>query len=313
MSIWKYETIKRKIQAANFFDLNEGDTPTEKHEVDKNNTIYLKREDKNPTGSWKDRGTAFKITELIANGKNGAVIPSSGNAAISLLTYANSVENFTVHVVVSPNISTEKKELLKALAGTTHSIHFETKAKQAASRISAELNIPILRSSQDQNLLTGYWSLGFELSQLIIHNQNKENHLFIPVSSGTALVGTVQGLMQKLEDEFKMPKIIVCQTQSCSPVYDALENIVTEKFEDSLADSIVDKSMLRLPQVQNIIKNTNGEALKITNQELLAAKDFAKTVLNEDLSFTSLLSIAGMLRYKDDVTNTNFICITSGR
>jgi threonine synthase len=321
MSIWKYESVKRKLNSDNYITLNEGNTDLDKFDLENENSLFLKREDKNPTGSWKDRGTAFKITQLISQGKNEVVIPSSGNAAISLLTYANTLESFKVHVVVSPKLNSEKKAILEDLVKDRHLIHFDEKAKQAASRISAEKNIPILRASMDQDLLTGYWSLGFELSKFIIHNQDKENYIFFAVSSGTALVGTVQGLMQKLDDEFKMPKIIVCQTQSCHPIVDMFNSegavtsprLLAHDVEDSLAEAIVDKSVLRSPQILNILKNTNGEAMTITNDELEMMNKFALNQLDLQLSYTSLLPLAAMMRLKDTVQNANFICITSGR
>ena len=58
MSIWKFEKyFKTKVNDKFRLTLSEGDTPLEKYENPFPGVmnLYIKREDKNPTGSFKDR------------------------------------------------------------------------------------------------------------------------------------------------------------------------------------------------------------------------------------------------------------------
>src|SRR5579859_2764753 len=50
--------------------------------------LYLKLESQNPTGSFKDRGTATAIAEAVSLGVRQLVEDSSGNAGASAAAYA---------------------------------------------------------------------------------------------------------------------------------------------------------------------------------------------------------------------------------
>lgn len=50
--------------------------------------LYYKCEMTNPTGSFKDRASSYLIAEALRLGKKDVVAASSGNAAVSLATYA---------------------------------------------------------------------------------------------------------------------------------------------------------------------------------------------------------------------------------
>lgn len=311
MSIWKYKEIKESAgNISEYLTLDEGDTPLEKITLD-NKDLLVKREDLNPTGSWKDRGTAYKLTKLVSDGYKEAVIPSSGNAAISFVEYIQKLGlDLTLHIVVSDAVNETKKNILEELTnGTNHKIYFDPKAKRKSSQLSAEKNIPLLRSSLDNEIIYGYWSLGYELAIPLAHANNPV--LFISASSGTALVGMVQGLFSKLGDESKMPKVILCQTESCYPIVESLHPEENYNFtEKSLANSIVDKSVLRLPQILKLLKETRGDAVVVENQYLELAKQKLK---NQNLSYTSLLPIGAYLKEKENYSGNEIYIIASGR
>ncbi|MCA9381540.1 pyridoxal-phosphate dependent enzyme [Candidatus Dojkabacteria bacterium] len=309
MSIWNHKEIKKEINFDNLITLGEGATPISKIDLETDNVLYIKHEEQNPTGSWKDRGTAFKISQLLNDGINEAVISSSGNAAISFLKYANHIGNFKMHIVVSPNVNEKKNELIKEQAAFgAHEIYYEPKARSMAAKISAENNIPNLRASTDLDILKGYWSLGLEIYDEIIKNNREKNHVILcAVSSGTTAVGVVQGINLKIEKEVNMPKFIFVQTSECHPLVSD-----DNKSEESLADAIVDKALLREPQLNKILKQTNGQAIAIDNLQLIEAKQWLES-RGETLSYTSSLPIAAMLELERNFENTIFTCISSGR
>jgi threonine synthase len=287
--------------------LGEGNTPFDSISY-KNKILVIKREDKNPSGSWKDRATAYKLSSLIENNIHEAVLFSSGNALISFLYYIKSLRlDFKLHAVVSNKIKEEKLFLIKELInGTTHDLVVSNKPKHQAVEISAKNKIPNLRMSLDNEVVRAYWVLGEESAHLIKNNDNLEVSIFCPASSGTAVVGIAEGLFGKLGTETKMPRIYVCQTQSVHPFL--AEGIII--CENSKADAIVDTVGLRVSQIRKIVDETNGEIFAITNEELDNAKNFAQENNLGELSYNSLLSIAGFLRKPDSQKN---ICIASGR
>lgn len=311
MSIWKYKSIQNLIENSNtYLTLEEGDTPVESIE-NGDKKIFIKREDKNPTGSWKDRATAFKLTELISKSMKEAVLFSSGNALISFLSYINKLDlDFKMHCVVSENINKNKLNLIKELViHKNHELIISKNPKKEAISLSAKLEIPNLRISLDNNIQKAYWSLGYELFSIIKNRNISDFSIYIPASSGTALVGCVEGLFQKVGEEYKMPKIFVCQTESIHPFANKTEKVTSE--EGSLADAIVDSVGLRSSQVQKIVRETGGEVLVISNNELEIAKKFASEKGVDDLSYNSLLTFAGLLQ--NDLSESDSILVASGR
>lgn len=307
--IWDFKEIKNLALTSNLISLNEGNT----QEVKFNNgttEIILKREDLNPTGSWKDRGTAFKVTELLEKNIKEAVIATSGNAAISFLTYLKQIPGFKLHVVVSKNVNEYKLQKIKELInGSKNILYISENSRKESVEIAAKFNCVNLRSSIDESIVKGYWSLGFELKKYIL--PDRQIGIFAPVSSGTAFVGLVQGLHLKLDHDWQLPRMYAVQTTATYPIASLLNIDVHE--QESKADAIIDKTALRAPQILKVIRETNGGAVAVTDTELEEAKQFIKNKINVDLSYTSLLSVAAYLRLvKQNVKLDRVILIASG-
>lgn len=303
MSIWQYREIK--AFGKDFTNLSLGEASTPLQTLKHNQTqIYIKREDKNPTGSFKDRASAFKISKLSTQKVKHAVISSSGNAAISYLNYAKLYPDLALDIIVSDkNTNPDKLDMIKSLVNNTHhQLHQAKQAKKLRAQIIASKKAESLSSAFNDDILVGYWSLGFEIAELINKEIKSQATLFMPVSSGAGLVGLMQGLSMRLKSESWLPQVHVCQTSSVHPVVDT-----KTLNEQSLADSITDKSCLRLPQIRKIISETNGGSFAITNDELNKAKS-----LVSELSYTSLLSIAGMQKHLQTSATDVAICIATG-
>ena len=325
MSIWNCKPIKKTVTTNELLSLDEGNTPVDVIEND-DNRIFVKREDKNPTGSWKDRGTAYKITLLKQKNIKEAVISSSGNAAISYLTYSRLYPQLKLHIIVSPHVDKSKLEKIKELTSNTHhELHVSSKPKTKRAEIIAATKAYSLAASTDSEIVKGYWSLGIEIGKLMKKESkdgNKDFSLFCPVSSGTALVGIMEGIFIETEDEYFLPKVFVCQTTNAHPIVDLVDG-KTINEEENLADAIIEKTCLRSPQILKIINQTDGDALAICNAELEKAKEFMSEKERAELSYTSLLSIAGYSRIfkqnllgtnsQSPITNHKIICIASGR
>lgn len=312
MSIWEHKKVKKLINAKNYYSLGEGFTPTNSFD-DSSNKLHFKREDLNPTGSWKDRATAYKLTKLVANNVKKVVIASSGNAAISLLTYISKLKlQIDVHVVVSPKVDEKKKTILEDISKLSKSkIYYEERAKSFSVKLALKLGGVLIKSSTDEDLSSAYISLGLEINKHI--NIDKNNIVFASASSGTAAVGIIRGVNSKYDLEKQNIRFVVTQTQSCAPLVAEFNQILLPFKEPSLADAIVDKSMLRKYQLIKSLDLTNGDALAIKNPELEEASDFvSKLGLTETLSYNSLLPVAGYLRLRHKLVESNIILIISG-
>lgn len=144
--------------------------------------IFLKREDANPTGSAKDRAISFQIDNLIAQQYSSAVISSTGNAAISAQYYCRQ-KNIPLTIFVSPHTNPNKLSLLKNYT-------VSNKPVSDAFKFSQNHRSYNLRQSTDPIALLGYQQIALELLEQL----PQVTSIFIPVGSGTTLLGISQKL-----------------------------------------------------------------------------------------------------------------------
>ena len=314
MSIWDYELLQKHFFYLNEkFSRSEGKTPVQKFELN-NQTIFVKREDKNPFGSWKDRASALKVSILKNTNKNLGIIASSGNAALSYVNYFNEFfPEFKLHIILSPDVNKGKLDRLNiAIKGTKHEIIVDKNPLKHINKIK-QLGGIDLRSSFDRDVEKAYWTLGIEISKLLTikNGQNLETGIFIPVSSGTAIIGIVEGLMYSLENEYVLPRIYAVQTTYNYPLL--LENIseITNsniytfpsldqisKEDKTLADAIYNPRCIKGKKIIKIIKDTQGGIIVVSNNDLIEAKQFVneKLRINENITYNSLVSLSGFLK-----------------
>jgi threonine synthase len=299
MGIWDYSQIKNTLVAEQYISLGEGNTPIDKIEAN-GVEIYLKREEVNPSGSYKDRGTAYKLTQLVKDGVTHAVISSSGNAAISFMYYATTV-GFKMTVIISPETNPQKLEIIQRLAEQgKHEVIIDVHARRKAAEISATQKIPNLRASTDAAMPIGYQSLGYELEAV------SYSDIFVATSSGTALLGISQAL--------NSVAFHACQTARIHPIAEEFDHDFTAETERSLADAITDKIALRKAQILPVLKNSNGSGWVLTNSEIKAAFELANKQLTKSISYTSAITIAGFIKaHAAGKVGHRVICIASGR
>ena len=83
----RFQHALNLFSGAPLVTLGEGNTPLIWQEVN-GERVGLKMESLNPTGSYKDRGTAVLVSQLQARGIREALEDSSGNAGASFAAYA---------------------------------------------------------------------------------------------------------------------------------------------------------------------------------------------------------------------------------
>ena len=85
--LWRYRHAFDLFPGAPVVSLGEGLTPLMWDALD-GRQVALKLEYLNPSGSYKDRGTAVLLSQLLSRGAAAAVEDSSGNAGASFAAYA---------------------------------------------------------------------------------------------------------------------------------------------------------------------------------------------------------------------------------
>ena len=223
--------------------------------------IYFKREDLNITGSAKDRALIFQIENLKKQGFNQAVISSTGNAAISAAYFCH-LNQIKLTVFLSPKINQNKLDLIKK---NNCQIIISDKPISDAIKFSKKTNSYLLRQSTDPSALIGYKEIGQELMTQL----PEITSIFVPVGSGTTLLGISQALNPSV-------KIFAVKPEN------------TE-----LTDALTVKYQPLKNNVKSVVKNSKGSELIIQNSEILEAQKILESN-NIKTSLESALAFAGL-------------------
>lgn len=295
LGIWKYGSKYPFLDKKYHLTLKEGST-----ELKNIDNIYFKCEYQNPTGSVKDRGLAFQLSSIYAKGIKEAVLSSSGNAAISAAHYSK-LAHINLTIFLSPKTHPSKVQSLEKLGVR---INFSKKPIKEAFLYAKKHNIYNLRASTDPVGHIGYSSLAYELYEKI----GKIDAIFFPVSSGTTLVGVVDGF-RKIGF---LPKIFAIQNTLVHPIASLFDKKF-KKTDKSLADAIVAKYTPRIDEIITIIKKSEGGAFVISDDEMTEA---AKWLHKEGIttSFEGAMSLAGLWKAKENGFNFRKpVCLLTGK
>lgn len=217
--------------------------------------LYIKREDQNPTGSAKDRAIDVQTDKLVENNIKSAVISSTGNAAISALHFCQQ-KNIKLTIFLSPKVNKNKLEIIKKY---NPDIIFSDQPISDAFKFSKKTGAFYLRQSTDPNALIGYQQIGQE----IINQLPQVSSVFIPVGSGTTLLGIASILPKNV-------KIFAVQPANHAPIASIFDkNFSTENT--SVTDALTVKMLPLKSKVISAINNSNGSGLIVQNEDVTNA------------------------------------------
>jgi threonine dehydratase len=216
-------------------------------------SLYLKREDQNPTGSAKDRAISLQVENLKNLQYPSAVISSTGNAAISAAYYCQK-QGVPLSIFISPKINPQKLALLpsKFLIQTDKPI-------SAAFKYAKANQSYLLRQSTDPVALDGYQQIGEE----IIKQLPKITSIFIPVGSGSTLLGISRVLPPNV-------KIFAIQPACHCPIAAIFDRDFTLETK-TITDSLSAKLLPLKRKVFSAIKNSGGSGIVVQNSDVVKA------------------------------------------
>lgn len=217
--------------------------------------FYLKREDQNITGSAKDRAIPVQITNLKNQGFTSAVISSTGNAAISAAHFCHQ-NNINLTIFLPSTVSPQKLNLLKQY---DHEIILSSQPISDAIKFSKKNHVYLLRQSTDPSALDGYSQIADEL----INQIPQITSIFIPVGSGTTLLG----ISQKLPQTVKIFGAQSAANPTISKLFDSQFNPENRLITDALSV----KFLPNKDQIIQTIKNHDGFSFVLQNREIVDA------------------------------------------
>lgn len=151
-----------------------------------NNTILVKREDRQPVHSFKIRGAQAKIASLtIDERKNGVIAASAGNHAqgVALAATRLGIDSLIVMPEITPDI---KINAVKGFGGKVflYGANFD-EAKKKAIELAKEQGRTFIPPFDSPEVIAGQGSIALELLQQTPHI----DRIFVPVGGGGLAAG----------------------------------------------------------------------------------------------------------------------------
>ena len=144
-NMWRYREVMPVIDDANIITLGEGGTPLLKADrlaaATGMNTVLIKDEGVNPTGSFKARGLGAAVSKAKELGQMRLTMPSAGNAAGAMSAYA-AVGGMEAHVFMPKDAPIANKVECEAYGAKLTLVDgFITDAGQMSQRAAEELGL----------------------------------------------------------------------------------------------------------------------------------------------------------------------------
>lgn len=196
-------------------------------------SIWLKNETLQPTGSFKVRGAANKIYQLTPQQRQkGVVAVSTGNHGCAVAYIAQQM-GIPAYICVSERVPDNKIANIKRY--NPHLViegDSQDEAEQVAQRLIDDKGLTFISPFDDADVICGQGTIGLEIFQ---HHPNIET-LLIPLSGG-GLIGGIALLMKQLNPSIR---IIGISMEQGAVMHASLQqgSPVTMAEVDTLADSL---------------------------------------------------------------------------
>ena len=269
-SMWRYARFFPYLKEDERITLGEGWTP----QVKLSDDVYLKLESLNPTGSFKDRGSAVLISalhELIKKEKACIAEDSSGNAGASIAAYAARA-GLEAEIYVPEAVSGPKFNQIQfygarvvKVSGSRQKVAEEAQKAGHGKFYVGHILHPLFRD--------GIRTLAYEIAEQF--EWNPPERVYLPVSAGTLVLGLIGGFEHLAESKViaSMPRIVACQTEQVSPLYHRFRNSQYKppRTVTSVADALVSVNPPLLDIMIKSLRKVKGDALMVREEEILKA------------------------------------------
>jgi threonine synthase len=282
--VWRFREILPFEQNSAVVSLKEGNTPL--YNAPKSaaycelDSLQLKHQGANPTGSFKDTGMTVAATQACVLGARLVACASTGNTAASLAAYAARADLPCAILVPTGQVSHAK--LAQALDYGARVLEIEGNF-DSCMRLIRELSEDgslYLVNSINPFRIEGQKTVAFELAEQL--EWDVPDHLVVPGGNLGNSSAFGKGFRELLSLGLikRMPRISVVQAVDASPFakfFAARQDSVNLPFVDelnprTLASAIKIGAPVSWKKALRAVEETNGTVLTVTEQEIADAK-----------------------------------------
>ncbi len=257
--------------------------------------LYLKLESQNPTGSFKDRGTATAISQAVVIGARQLVEDSSGNAGASAAAYAARAGlRCTIYApATAPAAKLRQAEAYGARVVLVEGSRADV--TRAAQRAAKATGVYHLNHNANDAFVAGTQTLAFELTDEL----KTPAALVMPVGGGSLLAGCFEGFASLGLPPARWPLFGV-QPEVCAPLVQALANgweqPVPVEAKPTIAGGIAIADPPRGARLLLAMRESGGGAVAVTEDAIMRWGRMLARLEGVYAEPTSAAAVAGLAR-----------------
>ncbi len=268
--LWRYQYTFNLSPGAQVVTLGEGNTPLVGGEAF-DRRVFFKCEFLNPSGSFKDRGSALIVSELTARGIQSVVEDSSGNAGSSLAAYCARA-GINVRIYMPESVSGPKRRQIEAYGAEVILVNGARSNSADTVKEAADNGEYYASHAYLPFNLPGYATIAYEL-----HAQLPETPgtIVTPVGQGGLLLGLGRGFeaLLKAGEIPHMPRLVGVQARACAPLWSLYQygpaGLGWVAEGQTFAEGIRVHQPLRGDAVFSMINEHRGTMLAVDEEEIL--------------------------------------------
>jgi threonine synthase len=270
----RYRSMLPLPPEAPLVSLGEGGTPLLAHHLDERE-IYFKCEHLNPTGSFKDRGTAVIVSALVNQGIHEAVEDSSGNAGASFAAYCSRA-GIRACIYIPEYAAGPKRSQIERMGAEVIAVPGPRSAASKAARRRAETGAAYASHAHLPHVHAGMATMALEL---VAQLERAPRAIVTPVGQGTLLLGLYDGFHALVAAGRidSIPQMVGVQARACAPIWAAhafgSQAAASMVEGETLAKGIRIAEPLRKEAVLAAVRQTGGRILAVEEPQIQAGRD----------------------------------------
>ncbi|QYR21857.1 threonine synthase [Paenibacillus sp. sptzw28] len=280
-TMWRYNELLPIENEESIISLGEGWTPlvplNMTKEILPGGKIWVKREEQNPTGSFKSRGFSAALSIANEYGIRKVAVNSNGNAASALAAYAGyaGMEAYVFLPLDCPGLIV--KECMDYGARTflvDGLIHDAGRIVKEGEQEQGWYNVGTLK---EPGRVEGKKTMGLEIAEQL--QWKLPDVIIYPTGGGSGIIGMWNAFLQLKELGFvegDLPRMVSVQEQGCQPLVDAVRN--NAQFKPQCHHVYSSPTGMRVPDppdgqlVVSVLLESGGTAVSVTGTEIQQAQ-----------------------------------------
>ncbi|MDX1437054.1 MAG: pyridoxal-phosphate dependent enzyme, partial [Anaerolineales bacterium] len=254
--------------------LGEGDTPLVFSKI-AGREIGFKLDYLNPTGSFKDRGTAPLVSVLLSRGILSAVEDSSGNAGASFAAYAAQA-GIQARVFVPDYAAGPKRAQIAAYGAELVRIAGPRSNATIAVQRAADDGAAYASHVHQPFGLMGMATIAYEIVAAL---GSAPGTLVTPVGQGSLLLGAWRGFkaLYRAGVIRDLPRLVGVQAAACAPIWAVFTagaaglSWVTER--ETAAEGVRIKNPIRGDLILQAVQESHGTMVAVEEKEIQPGRD----------------------------------------